>query len=674
MFSRSFLIILFCSVLLYGQYAQQLTEEGMILYQQGRVDDAISLLHEAIAFDSACVDAHVLLGQIYLEREQPSRAEKLLRSALRFRMGHSEAHFALGVALSQQGQYREAIIHFKRVLVLNPDHPRTTALVSLSYQNMGVEAYQSGRNSEAIRYFSDAVKADPTNADAYSNLAAVFYETDQVDKARKALLRGLEIDPQNSAMLKMMIQLCHQQKDFLGAVKAAETAVKNDPGDIDLSLQLAYLYRFTNQSQKAIKLYQNLLKRYPAEKKIYDEFAHLYTARSQFDRAIELYEALAVKSSGEYSIYMDIARVYEQAKEYENARMVYRRAQQGDSQNIQLYHKIAKTYLEQKMPEKAVEVYLGAMEIVPNDWSLNRSLGLIYEDVEPEKAKNLYQRMALIRKNNPYPHIRLGLVWEELDSIDCAIEAYNSAVALGTKDPLPFHRLANWKLVSGDSSKAIKFERETVSLALCWISEKKGELLARLGASDGRMGLSQLQEMGVDAEKALAVKRTLRAGLINLLKLEEPEFLQMDLEEWLRKHPEETDLFEIQGQYYEREGSLHLAADAYRRLVVLEKENKAGHLGMARIFEKTGQDKEAILAYKRALVIDSQDRQVYESLIRLFQREGQIARLIDDWLLLVKIQPDNKLLLEYLSFLLQTEGKEKELEQIRTLLEEDFQQ
>jgi tetratricopeptide (TPR) repeat protein len=665
-------IILVLSALppLRAQPPWQLTIEAGALYKDGRVDEAVSRLQKAIRLDSTFVDAYIALGQIYLETSRPKPAEAILRQALRYTMSDARVHVALGIACFEQRRFREAIRQFSRALELQPNHPRAAELLSLSHLNLGVEAYGKARKAEALREFQAATKFDPGSVKARRNLAVLLAEKGQFDRAKREVQRGLQVEPRDKDLLKMLVQLCQKQNDFKGALEAAKKLYEYHPDDLESTLQLAYLYRFNNQGDRAIALYRTLLKQYPREKRVVDEFADLYLARGEYDQAVELYEQLRQRVPEDKAVYEDIARIYAAAEKYEEARAAYRKALRGRRDDVAIYHKIAETYMKEGRPEQAASVYQEGLRRFPKEWSLNRALGLTYEELQPEEALPVYQRMMQIQPNDPYPHVRMGVVYSKLDSADCAAAHLRKAVEMQSEDPLAYHELGKLTADRGDTTTAIRYEREAVIRALQQSSRLKNKFLARLQKSGGQIDVSRLDEFGQAAEEIQTAQELLRQSLDKLLQWQKPAFLEADLQEVLQDYPREPTLLEVLGLVYERQGQDEEALSAFRRLVKLDVKNKAGHLGMARILERSGKEKEAILAYKRALTIDNTDADIYDRLIRLYERNGKITRLADEWLVQAKADPENVVLLQNLLVVLKKAGRDQDLKTIEALLEE----
>ena len=80
---------------------------------------------------------------------------------------NADAHYNLGMALSDLGEFDTAQLHLLKVIHLDPDN--VNALVAL-----GVALYRAGDPSAARRRLEQALALDPENGFAHRNLAAVL--------------------------------------------------------------------------------------------------------------------------------------------------------------------------------------------------------------------------------------------------------------------------------------------------------------------------------------------------------------------------------------------------------------------------------------------------------------------------------------------------------------------
>ncbi|MBT5947433.1 MAG: tetratricopeptide repeat protein, partial [Nitrospinaceae bacterium] len=96
-------------------------------------------------------------------------------------------HF-LGVIASQRGQFSEAIAFYHQAIRLNPSQPSF-------YTNLGSALYSSGSFNEAIEAFQKAIALQPENPIAHNNLANLLREEGRLAEAESSYLEALRLMP-----------------------------------------------------------------------------------------------------------------------------------------------------------------------------------------------------------------------------------------------------------------------------------------------------------------------------------------------------------------------------------------------------------------------------------------------------------------------------------------------
>jgi protein O-mannosyl-transferase len=136
---------------------------GVILYQRGQIDEAISHFQESVRSKPKDADAHYNLGVALDRKGQIDAAIGQFQEAIHLEPDHADAHYNLGVAFYQQSRAAEAIREFREAIHLKPDH-------AMAHNNLGVALAKNGQTDEAIRRFQEALRLMPDYADARKNL------------------------------------------------------------------------------------------------------------------------------------------------------------------------------------------------------------------------------------------------------------------------------------------------------------------------------------------------------------------------------------------------------------------------------------------------------------------------------------------------------------------------
>ena len=112
----------------------------------------------------------------------------LFKHTLNVTTDNFTAYCQLGLALSGQGRFQEAIPILSVALQLRPSHPET-------YNHLGVISAQEGKTQEASAYFSKALRIKADYAEAHSNLGAVLLQQGKIQEAIEHFTEAVRINP-----------------------------------------------------------------------------------------------------------------------------------------------------------------------------------------------------------------------------------------------------------------------------------------------------------------------------------------------------------------------------------------------------------------------------------------------------------------------------------------------
>ena len=101
---------------------------------------------------------------------------------------NKEEMFGRAIVAHTAAKYAEAEKLYRQVLAMDPKHAG-------ALQNLGVLAFQVGRNDAAVPLLKQALEISPNNASMYCNLGDAYTALRQGDEALAAYKKAVEIDP-----------------------------------------------------------------------------------------------------------------------------------------------------------------------------------------------------------------------------------------------------------------------------------------------------------------------------------------------------------------------------------------------------------------------------------------------------------------------------------------------
>ena len=176
---------------------------GSILNALERFEEAETHLRRAIALNPQVWDAYLKLGAALYEQGRFAEALEATRVAVA-QAPDSEAHANLGAILNVLDRFKEAEIHLRRAIALNPQ-------AHSAHLNLSNTLYEQGRFEEALDAARAAVQQRPDLASVHTGLGVVFAALERYDEALESFDQALSLDPtlesvraNREAVLEMM--------------------------------------------------------------------------------------------------------------------------------------------------------------------------------------------------------------------------------------------------------------------------------------------------------------------------------------------------------------------------------------------------------------------------------------------------------------------------------------
>ena len=145
-----------------SQQARYHLEQGQILYDAGKVDEAIGEWREALRLAPQAARAHHLLGLAFRDQKDHTQAAAAFQQALRIEPDNATAHVHLARAFEALGKEQEAFDTYQKALQLVPSAPYVHN--RLGYILAGRKDWQGAANE-----WYQTIQLAPHYAYAYAN-------------------------------------------------------------------------------------------------------------------------------------------------------------------------------------------------------------------------------------------------------------------------------------------------------------------------------------------------------------------------------------------------------------------------------------------------------------------------------------------------------------------------
>ena len=257
---------------------------GIALQLQGK--DALPALQKTVELAPGDAEAHLHLGNAYMDHDQPDLAMPCFMRALELAPGFAEALGRLGDVLQAQGHWKEAGECYRGALELDPalaiahagtgdvlqaqqqfqaaeaSYRKALALVPGSadlHRKLGDVQVALNRPEPAMQSYQLALQADPGNAMAHGGLGNVLFRLDRNAQAAASYRAATALPAAIAAHFHGLGRSLHALGQTGDAESAYRQAIALDATVAAPMLHYADLLRETRRKEQAIAIYQAAL-------------------------------------------------------------------------------------------------------------------------------------------------------------------------------------------------------------------------------------------------------------------------------------------------------------------------------------------------------------------------------------------------------------------------------
>jgi tetratricopeptide (TPR) repeat protein len=194
---------------------------------------------------------------IYLSEEgRYEEAIAQFRKALELTPTRAKSHCNLGNALHLSGRANEAFVCFLNALQFDPDYAE-------AHNQLGILLMDSGRFDKAIKEFESSLRINNNVAETHYDLGKALLASGQADQAKEHFRKGKELDP-NYAIGHNNLGMIHASRGrILEARENFLRALGADPSFTEARINLAQLLENNGYPKDSMAQYQVILKMEP---------------------------------------------------------------------------------------------------------------------------------------------------------------------------------------------------------------------------------------------------------------------------------------------------------------------------------------------------------------------------------------------------------------------------
>jgi tetratricopeptide (TPR) repeat protein len=567
----------------------------------GRIKDAVLEAQDILKRDGNNLDAHRLLGRIYLrslgDMQTGSQSDEILKLAIdqyeqivRLDPKSVEDHLLLGRLYRLNNDLVKAESEFKTALQIQPTSEDAVTALSILYNEEG----DTTRALEVLSAFPESARSSKV----YAALGYTYEQNKAYKKAIEAYQKSVDLDHDSLESLRGLAQNLLNDGQTDAALTQLKVIIESDPTDTQTYMRMAEIYRRNGRYDEAMDSLKKASAIVPESLELKFNIAVIDQAQGKYDDAIAILNDLLQKTdhpSGKYdaseasnrAIFLErLGNVYREANRPQLAIETFRRMLDlGDEYAIRGYQEIIDTYRDQKQWQQASATADEAAKKFPTDRTMQMvaatqradmgdagpaieqvklmlkgtaddrevylTLSQMYSRVKdwPQAETSVNKALELSTKpeEKEYATFVAGSIYERQKKYELAEESFHKVLA---DDPKNAQALNYLGYMLADRNvrleEALGYIRKAVAL-----DPQNGAYLDSLGWVYYRMGNYELAEANLRlASEKIGADPTVQAHLGDLyqktgrLKLATAHW-QRALDEWNRTIPAEVDGDEV---------------------------------------------------------------------------------------------------------------------------------
>ncbi len=331
------------------------------------LDQAIAEYEKIVALDPKSVEERMVLGQLYTFKHEPQKAEEQFKTAQSLEPDSEEVVLNLARLYAESGD----VGHAAKVLEAVPVDDRSAK----EEFALGAAYDQLKRQKDAIDAYQRAADLEPEDVDTLRALAQALLNDNQLDAALKQYQEINEADPDDVATLIHICEIQRRQGKFDDALTTVRKAVKKDPDNLEAGynegILLDHLGHFDEAAQvdeKMVELTSHANGAYTADEKnnrgiFLERLAGVYHEQNKTDLAVGTYQKM-IELGGDIAErgYQGQVEAYHDAMEYDKSVEVARKAVDAMPKDRGPKLVLAEALVDEGKPEDALSLAKGLLD------------------------------------------------------------------------------------------------------------------------------------------------------------------------------------------------------------------------------------------------------------------------------------------------------------------------
>jgi tetratricopeptide (TPR) repeat protein len=308
----------------------------------------------------------------------------------------AEAHAHLGLLEARQEHYNEAVTHYRKALVLNPDMPGLRL-------NLGLALFKAGKMKDAATTFLPILKNLPPDSQESLRVTTLIglarYGAGDYTGAVPFLKKAVAADAQNLPFRLTLAQSCLWSKQYQCVLDVYHEIVNLNENSAEADMLAGQALDEMKDRPAAVEQFRAAVKADPKLPDVHFGLGYLLWAQLKFDEAAKELEAELSNNPDHAQALTYLADCHIQLNNPEPAMTLLKKAVKLDPK-IELAHvDLGVLYANAGKNDDALLELKTAEKLDPDDQNVHWRLGRFYKSVgKKSEAEAEFQKTRTLQK------------------------------------------------------------------------------------------------------------------------------------------------------------------------------------------------------------------------------------------------------------------------------------
>jgi tetratricopeptide (TPR) repeat protein len=366
------------------------------------LDQAIGEFEKLVALQPKNLENHLILGQLYGVKHEQKKSEEQFHIAQAIEPDSEEAVLSLARLYAENGNIGQSAKAIEAVPVAS----RTAKMEDV----LGAAYEQLKQTKEATAAYRRAAMLAPKDTRTLEALAQSLLNDNQFDEALTQYQKVVELDPENVNALVHIGEIQRRQGKFEQALETIRTAREKDPENLEAGynegLLLDVLGRYdesTRVFEKMVDLISHANGAYTTEEKnnrgiFLERLGTVYQEQNKTDKAIATYQKM-IDMGGDAALrgYQFQVETYRDAKQFDKAIEVSRKAIEANPKNRDLKLMLAGELGDQGKTDEGLAITRGMLNKTNEDRTVWLAMGqMLIRAQRWKEAEDAFNKAAAL--------------------------------------------------------------------------------------------------------------------------------------------------------------------------------------------------------------------------------------------------------------------------------------